>query len=115
MTFEESIRQGHINHINMIFIMATLLLFLALIQKFKPSFSYSYLINSKPTYLKAKFIAKLISSATLYICGLYLTYYADLTNKTTRYSFWALWIPILLYHVYKWGLTKIFDHKNQEG
>ncbi|MDO0825668.1 hypothetical protein [Desulfosporosinus nitroreducens] len=114
MTFEEYIRQGHVNNIKMIFIMASILLLLAVFQKFKPSFSLSYLSNSKPTYLKAKLLAKLISSATLYICGLYLTYFADLTNKTTMYSFWFLWIPILLYHVYKWGLTKFFDHKNQE-
>lgn len=108
---EESFRQININNIKMILILATIFLIIALIQKLKPTFSITYQIN-KPSYIKGKLIAKLITSVTLYICGFYLYYFTDLT-QTSKYTFWALSIPFLLYHVYKWGFSKLIDYNNK--
>ncbi|GAB6173600.1 hypothetical protein JCM15765_30780 [Paradesulfitobacterium aromaticivorans] len=113
MSVEYVFRQVNISNIKMIFIVATLILLIALLQKLKPTFSVTYHINNKPSYVKAKFISKLLTSATLYICGFYLYYFTNLT-ETSKYSAFALWIPIMLYHAYKWGFTKLFENAIRE-
>lgn len=116
MYLEESIRQANINNIKMIFILATIFLLIALVQKLKPTFSLTYQSNSKPSYVKAKLISKLITSATLYICGVYFYYFTDLTLfEASKDSYLTLVIPILGYHVYVWGLTKLFDFRNKKS
>ena len=115
MSLEETYRQANMINIKIIFIFATIFLLIAFFQKLKPTFSLSYLINSKSTHVKAKLISKLITSAVLYIYGFYMLYFADLTQQTLWYSFWALWISIMFYHVFKWGLTKLFDFRNKKN
>lgn len=108
MYLEDTIIQFNLNDIKKIFIVATVVLIIAVIQKLKPAFSITYYTNNKPSYLRAKFISKLLTSATLYLGGFFLYFFVDLTDPS-MYSFFAFWIPIILYHVFKWGLTKLFE------
>lgn len=108
MSLEDTIIRSNINDIKIIFVVATVILVIALIQKLIPTFSITYHTNNKPPYLKAKFISKLLTSAILYLGGFFLYFFVNLTEPS-MYSFFALWIPIILYHVLKWGLTKLFE------
>lgn len=111
MSPEELIHKMNMNNIRIMFIISTFILLIALVQKLKPTFSITYHINNNPSYVKAKLISKLITSATLYICGFYFYYFSDLT-KTTMHISYALCISLLLYQLYKWALTRIFEHSN---
>jgi len=115
LSTEEAFRQINLNNVKMIIILASLLLIIALIQKMKPTLSVTYHFNSKSSYVKAKFISKLLTSGTWYIGGLYVYYFTDLT-KSSMLSAYILSFPIILYHVYKWGLIKLieFRDKNKE-
>ncbi|SDH75091.1 hypothetical protein [Desulfosporosinus hippei] len=108
MSLEEEIRISNLNNIELMFIIATIFLLAALVQKLKPRFSLSYSINSKPSYLKAKLIAKLVTSATIYLGGLYFYFFTDLSIRS-RYSMWGIALSYIIYHPYKWGFAKIFE------
>jgi Sec-independent protein secretion pathway component TatC len=112
MSVEDAFKELNMNNIKMLFLFATVLLIIALIQKVNPAFSITYHFNSKPSYVKAKFIAKLLTSATMYISGIYVYYFTDLT-KSSMCSAYAFIIPYILYHVYKWGLVKLIDFRNK--
>lgn len=112
MSSMELARHLNLSDITGMFILATLILLMALVQRLKPTLSITYLMNNNPSYLKAKFISKLITSATLYICGFYFYYFTDLT-KLSMAATYALVVPIMLYHGYKWVFTKLIDSKTK--
>ncbi|AFQ46024.1 hypothetical protein [Desulfosporosinus meridiei] len=116
MSLEESIRFDNLNTIKTIFMIATIFLLAAVVQtvvqKLKPTFSLSYSINSKPSYLKAKLIAKLVTSATIYLSGLYFYFLTDLSVRS-KYSMWALAFSYIIYHPYRWGFAKIFEIRDK--
>jgi hypothetical protein len=99
-----------LGQVEMMFILATLLLFIAFVQKIKPTFSITYHYN-KPSYVKAKLVSKVLTSGSLYICGLYFYFTGQTTDSWI--TFWALWIPLILYHVFIRGLTKLFDDREK--
>lgn len=115
MSAGDAFREINLNDIKMMVILATGLLIIALIQKIKPTFSITYYVNSKPSYVKAKFISKLLTAGTWYIGGLYVYYFTNLA-RPSMFSAYVLYFPIILYHLFKWGLTKIieFRKKNEE-
>ncbi|KGK91229.1 hypothetical protein DP73_04475 [Desulfosporosinus sp. HMP52] len=112
MYLEESIRFDNLNTIKTIFMIATIFLLAAVVQKLIPRFSFSYSINSKPSYLKAKLIAKLVTSATIYLEGLYFYFFTDLSIRS-RYSMLGLALSYIIYHPYKWGFAKIFEIRDK--
>ncbi|KLU60743.1 hypothetical protein CEB3_c27160 [Peptococcaceae bacterium CEB3] len=106
-------RQVYMNDARAMFIFATLILLIALVQKAKPTLSVTFYLHNDPLYLKAKFLSKLITSAILYVFGFYFYYFVDLT-KPTMDTAYALGISILLYHGLKWAFAKLFGHANMD-
>ena len=108
LLLDETLQPSYMNYIIMLFILATILLIFAIIQKLRPSLSISYDYNHKPSYLKVKFISKLLGSATMYIGGLYLYFLTDLT-KISMFPAYVLGFGIISHHIYRWILAKVLD------
>lgn len=110
LLLDETLQPSYMNCIIMLFILAIILLIFAIIQKLRPSLLISYDYNHKPSYLKAKFISKLLGSATMYIGGLYLYLFTDLT-KISMLPAYVLGYGIISHHIYRWALAKVLDYK----
>lgn len=113
MSLKEAFIQLNIDNIRNIFIFATILLIVAIIQAIKPTLSLTYHSNNKPSYVKAKLVSRLMTSVTLYIWGLYYYYFTNLSERPW-YTFWGVWIIIFLYYAYRWGFTKLFDIRDKK-
>ncbi|WP_407312441.1 hypothetical protein [Desulfosporosinus sp. SB140] len=111
MSVGEAFRQMNMEGIRGICIIALGVLIMAIIQKFKPKFSMTY--NGKPSYIKANYISKLLTSATLFIGVLYSYYFTDL-SKPSMFYIYVYGFGVLVYHVSRWGLTKVFDNNNED-
>ncbi|AFQ45178.1 hypothetical protein Desmer_3303 [Desulfosporosinus meridiei DSM 13257] len=112
MSSEELHRLINLDTIETMFILATFILLTAIVQKLKPTFSLSYNKNSKPSYLKAKMIAKLVASASIYLGGLYYYYFIDLSERSWL-SMWALPISFIMYNTYIWVFTNISKRRDR--